>query len=72
VALRRLKAAAFRGQRGCHGWVQTHFFREPLATRQSEVTGSGIARVVKGYKELASVTDDIIGDQVLFVRAHAF
>jgi len=39
--------------------VQTHFFREPLATRQSEVTGSGIARVVKGYKELASVTDDI-------------
>ena len=51
--------------------VQTHFFREPLATRQSEVTGSGIARVVKGYKELASVTDDI-GDKALFVRAHAF
>jgi hypothetical protein len=27
--------------------------------RQSEVMGSGIARVVKGYKELACVTDDI-------------
>jgi len=25
-------------------------------------TASGIARVVKGYKELASVTDDIGGD----------
>jgi hypothetical protein len=36
--------------------VQTHFFRE---RRQSEVMGSGIARVVKGYKELACVTDDI-------------
>jgi hypothetical protein len=29
--------------------------------RQAEVTGSGIARVVKGYKELASVADDIGG-----------
>ena len=30
--------------------------------RQPEVAGSGIARVVKGYKELASVTDGFSGD----------
>src|ERR1700733_5977931 len=37
---------------------QPRFFREPPATPPAEVAGSGIVRVVKGYKELASVTDD--------------
>jgi hypothetical protein len=58
VALRRLKTAASAVNEDVMAGVQTRFFREPPATPPAEVTGSGIVRVVKGYKELASVTDD--------------
>ncbi len=62
-----------RGQRGCNGWGSNPFLQGAAGNAASLTpTASGIARGVKGYKELASVTDDIGGDWALFVRAHAF
>lgn len=56
--LRRLKTAAPRSTRMSWLGFKPRFFRSRRQSRQA-VTGRGIARVVKGYKELASVTDDI-------------
>jgi methyl-accepting chemotaxis protein len=59
VALRRLKAAVSAVNEDVMAGVQTIASRSLRQRRQSEVTGSGIARVVKDFKELASVADDI-------------
>ena len=62
VALRRLNAAASAVNEDVMAMVQTRFVREPSAAANLRPVGSGIARGVKGYKELASVTDNGGGD----------
>jgi hypothetical protein len=63
VALRRLKAAASAVNEDVHGWGSNPFLQgAPGNAASLTPTASGIARVVKGYKELASVADDIGGD----------
>ena len=62
MALRWLKAAASAVNEDVMAGVQTHFFRAAGNAASLRPMGSGIARVVKGYNELASVSDDIGGD----------